>query len=308
MELTILQFTATDADAGMRLDVFLAEAQSEVTRSQIKKWIDADRALVNGRAEAARYKLKAGDAVCLEPPPLAPSQTLAESIPLKILFEDEHFLVIDKPAGMVTHPAPGHSGGTLVNALLHHCKDLPGIGGVERPGIVHRLDKETSGLVAVAKTNAALNHLAGQFKNRTIQKVYLALAQGRFKEARGKIDSSVGRHKGDRKKMTAGAVDGREAETYYEVKEQYDLFAWLRLFPKTGRTHQIRVHLASINHPVLGDKLYGGRMDPRLGRLSRHALHAHRLELNHPATEERMLFESPFAPDLESYRLRATKS
>jgi 23S rRNA pseudouridine1911/1915/1917 synthase len=210
-------------------------------------------------------------------------------------------LVVNKPAGMVVHPAPGHVKGTLVNALLNHCSDLSGIGGIERPGIVHRLDKDTSGVVLIAKNEIAHRILANQFKNRKVKKTYLALVRGIVKSASGVIETSIGRHKTNRKKMTTTMDQGRQAETRYEVIETLGHFSYLRLFPKTGRTHQIRVHLASIHHPVLGDSLYGGNIAEPYLKIPRQALHAHRVEINHPLNKQPLVFEAPVPPDINNY-------
>lgn len=287
--------------AKKRLDVYLSEIQKEISRSRIKKLIEENRVTVNGAPARAKYKLKAGDRVRLEIPAPAPLEIAAEPIPLDIIYEDECMVVVDKPAGMVVHPAPGHATGTLVNALLAHCTDLSGIGGVERPGIVHRLDKDTSGLVLVAKTQAAHNSLARQFKRREIKKVYLALVKGRVRRDRGLIDRSIGRHKLHRKKMAPDIPTGRDAQTGYEVIRRFEHFTFLRLYPKTGRTHQIRVHVACMGHPILGDALYGGKVDGKRKKIARQALHAHRLELSHPLTNAKMVFESPVPEDMMDY-------
>ena len=283
-----------------RLDVFLTEVQADITRSYIKKLIETERVTVNGAPAKAQYKLKEGDRVEVEVPDPEPLEVMPEAIPLSIVYEDASLIVIDKPPGMVVHPAPGHSGGTLVNALLHHCKDLAGIGGVERPGIVHRLDKDTSGLIVAAKTDACMQSLTRQFKERDIKKVYLALAKGIFEMKTGVIDVPIGRHKIHRKKMSVHTSAGREAQTRYEVLRQLDGFAYVQLFPKTGRTHQLRVHLASIGHPILGDRLYGGTLGPGLPQIVRQALHAHRLELTHPVTGNLLQLESPLPSDMEA--------
>jgi 23S rRNA pseudouridine1911/1915/1917 synthase len=282
-----------------RLDVFLTEAQADITRSYIKKLIETEHVTVNGAPAKAHYKLKEGDRVEVEVPDPEPLEVKPEAIPLTIVHEDASLIVIDKPPGMVVHPAPGHSGGTLVNALLHHCDDLAGIGGVERPGIVHRLDKDTSGLIVAAKTDACMQSLTRQFKERDIKKVYLALAKGTFESKMGVIDVPIGRHKTHRKKMSTHTSVGREAQTRYEVLRQLDGFAYVQLFPKTGRTHQLRVHLASIGHPILGDRLYGGTLGPGLPQIARQALHAHRLELTHPVTGNLLQLESPLPSDME---------
>jgi 23S rRNA pseudouridine1911/1915/1917 synthase len=291
-----------------RLDVFLAEVQAEITRSYIKKLIETERVTVNGSAAKAHYKLKEGDHVEIEVPDPELLEVKPEAIPLKIVHEDESLIAIDKPPGMVVHPAPGHSGGTLVNALLHHCKDLAGIGGVERPGIVHRLDKDTSGLIVAAKTDACMQSLTRQFKERDIKKVYLALSKGTFESKTGVIDVPIGRHKIHRKKMSTHTSAGREAQTRYEVLRQLDGFAYVQLFPKTGRTHQLRVHLASIGHPILGDRLYGGTLGPGLPQIASQALHAHRLELTHPVTGNLLQLESPLPSDMNNLLTNSSHS
>ena len=296
-----LEFLVDSSHQSLRLDVFLSENQKEFSRSHLKKLIEQGHISVNNSPAQAKYRVKTGDKVILDIHPPSSSGIEAEPIPLKIIFEDEVMLVVNKPAGMVVHPAPGHAKGTLVNALLSYCSDLSGIGGIERPGIVHRLDKDTSGVVLIAKNEIAHRVLANQFKNREIKKAYLALVRGIVKPASGIIESSIGRHKINRKKMTATLNQGREAETSYEVLETLGHFSYLRLFPKTGRTHQIRVHLASIHHPVLGDKLYGGKVaEPHLN-ISRQALHAHRIEINHPINKKPLFFEAPIPSDIKNY-------
>ena len=294
------EYDIDPACAKKRLDIFLTEIQSDITRSYIKKLIETEHVTVNGAPAKAHYKLKEGDCVAMQVPDPEPLEVKPEPIPLDVVYEDASLIVIDKPPGMVVHPAPGHSGGTLVNALLHHCKDLAGIGGVERPGIVHRLDKDTSGLIVAAKTETCMQSLTRQFKERDIHKVYLAMAKGTFESKTGTIDVPIGRHKTHRKKMSTHTSAGREAQTRYEVIGQLDGFAYIRLFPKTGRTHQIRVHLASIGHPILGDLLYGGTPGPKLPQIARQALHAHRLELTHPVTGNLLQFESPLPSDMEA--------
>jgi 23S rRNA pseudouridine1911/1915/1917 synthase len=294
------EYDIDPACAKKRLDVFLTEVQAEITRSYIKKLIESERVTVNGAAAKAHYKLKEGDSVEVEVPDPEPLEVKPEAIPLDIVYEDASLIVINKPPGMVVHPAPGHSGGTLVNALLHYCDDLAGIGGVERPGIVHRLDKDTSGLIVAAKTETCMQSLTRQFKERDIRKVYLALAKGTFESKTGEIDVPIGRHKTHRKKMSTHTSAGREAQTRYEVIRQLDGYAYVQLFPRTGRTHQLRVHLASIGHPILGDRLYGGTLGPGLPQIERQALHAYRLELTHPVTESLLQLESPLPSDMKT--------
>jgi len=251
--------------------------------------------------------LRAGDVVTVHVPEPEPSDVTPEAIPLSILHEDSDLIVIDKAPGMVVHPAHGHTGGTLVNALLHHCQDLSGIGGVTRPGIVHRLDKGTSGVMVAAKNNAAHHSLSSQFKDHTIGRVYLAAVRGELKADRGLIEKPLARHSRDRKKI-AVSESGRRAVTDYEVLGRRGGISLVRLLPGTGRTHQLRVHLASSGHPILGDPTYGGGVrslhlrsreaTTLLRALVRPALHAMKLEFDHPSTNRRMSFESPPPEDL----------
>ncbi|MBC8285359.1 MAG: RluA family pseudouridine synthase [Nitrospinae bacterium] len=296
------EFEVDEASCKKRLDVFLSENLPDISRSRLKKLIDNDRVTVNSKSRPAGYKVHSEEKVEVEIPPLETLDALSENIPLDIVFEDEHMMAINKPAGMVVHPAPGHFTGTLVNALLHHCNDLSGIGGVERPGIVHRLDKETSGLVLIAKTEAAHKILATQFKEREIQKEYLAFVKGNVKKDNGLVESPIGRHKTHRKKMDTGGNHGRPACTHYEVLQRCKNWTYLKLRPETGRTHQIRVHLASIHHPVIGDKLYGGK-NPNSGilKMDRHALHACHLELKHPILRTSLSLSAPLPIDMENF-------
>ena len=296
-----LEFLVDSNHQALRLDVFLSENQNEFSRSHLKKLIEQGHASVNDSPTQPKYRTKTGDKIILNIYPPSSSGIEAESIPLTIIYEDEAMLVVNKPAGMVVHPAPGHVKGTLVNALLNHCSDLSGIGGIERPGIVHRLDKDTSGVVLIAKNEIAHRVLANQFKNRKVKKTYLALVRGIIKSASGIIETSIERHKTNRKKMTATMGQSRQAETRYEVIETLGHFSYLRLFPKTGRTHQIRVHLASIHHPVLGDTLYGGKIAEPYLKIPRQALHAHRVEINHPLNKQPLVFEAPVPPDINNY-------
>ena len=293
------EFKVDSVSSRERLDVFLSARQTEISRSRLKKLIVEGRVAVNGEVRSVGYKVREGDQVTVQVPAPVPLDTAAEDIPLNIIFEDEFLIALDKPAGIVVHPAPGHSAGTLVNALLHHCKDLPGIGGVERPGIVHRLDKDTSGLVLVAKTEAAHKNLAAQFKKREIHKEYLAIVKGNVKKDEGSIHAAIGRHKIHRKKMDIKASNGREASTEYQVVHRCKSWSYLKLWPKTGRTHQIRVHLASIHHPIIGDQLYGGKSTDL--KMSRQALHAHKLELKHPITGLNLSFRTPLPQDMETF-------
>ena len=293
------EFLIKETRVNSRLDVFLTDKLQDFSRSYIKKLIDGSLVTVNGACAKTNYKLKLGDSVEVEVPAPIPLEVQAEPIPIQAVFEDESILVIDKPAGMVVHPAPGNYTGTLVNAILNHCSDLSGIGGVERPGIVHRLDKDTSGLIVVAKNDKALQSLSKQFKDRVVRKQYLALARGVLKKSSGTINAPISRHKINRKKMAVNIESGREAITNYEIVEQFKLFAFLRLFPKTGRTHQIRVHLSHIGNPILCDKLYNGTSsNPLLKVLTRQALHAYKLEFQHPCSGRTVEFESPLPHDI----------
>jgi 23S rRNA pseudouridine1911/1915/1917 synthase len=296
--MTVLQFIIGESEADQRLDSALA-AVAGITRSQARRWIDADRVRVNACACRASQPVRIGDALEATPPELAKSELEPEAIALAVLYEDEDLIVIDKPAGMVVHPAPGHSTGTLVHALLHHCDNLAGIGGVERPGIVHRLDRGTSGLLVAAKCDAAHRHLAEQFRDHTIERVYRAIVRGTPSADEGRVDRAIGRHPRDRKRMSVRGSAPREAQTVWRVTRRFPTSqrAALDLFPQTGRTHQIRVHLASIGLPIVGDTVYG-RSRQRAGELERPALHAAVLDFAHPRSGERMRFEAPLPADL----------
>jgi len=300
-------FPAEAASSGIRLDVFIAERLTDCSRSFAGQLIGGEHVRVNGQLRKPAYRLKPGDIVtgCIPPP--RPSGFLPEPIPLCILYEDEHIVVINKPPGLVVHPAPGHYSGTLVNGLLYHCPDLEGIGAELRPGIVHRLDKDTSGTLVAAKNSAALEHLARQFKNRSVTKDYLALVHGDMPGESGTIRLPIGRHPVDRKRMSAFSRKGREAETGWLVARRLGGFTLLEIRLRTGRTHQIRVHCAAIHRPIVGDPVYGRRraaadsaaIQALLARARRQMLHAWRLEIDHPHTGERMRFESPLPEDME---------
>jgi 23S rRNA pseudouridine1911/1915/1917 synthase len=300
----------TIKDQGRRLDRFLAETDLHLSRSQAKNLIEKHHILLNQKITKPSVHVKAGNIVSGTLPRPAPFSLKPEPIPVSILYEDSSIIVIDKASGMVVHPAYGNPSGTLVNALLYHCKDLAGINGVLRPGMVHRLDKDTSGVMVIAKNDEAFHQLTKQFKNRTIDKVYLAIVYGKFRQEEGLIDSAIGRHPSQRKRMSTRTKRGKSAITRWRKVEEFDSCTLLEIFPKTGRTHQIRVHLSSIGHPLLGDPLYGrkGRPgaihDPILKecvkRLNRQALHAQRLELTHPRTGERVQFVAPIPEDMSN--------
>jgi 23S rRNA pseudouridine1911/1915/1917 synthase len=301
------RLTVTPEESKTRLDHFLSHRLADLTRSRIKKLIEEDHIIVNGVSTKAGAMLRAGDVVTVHVPEPEPSGVTPEAIPLSIIHEDVDLIVIDKAPDMVVHPSHGHAAGTLVNALLYHCQDLSGIGGVMRPGIVHRLDKGTSGVMVAAKNDAAHRSLSAQFKNHTIGRVYLAAVRGKLREDRGRIDKPLARHSRDRKKI-AVHESGRTAVTDYEVTGSRDGISLLRLVPGTGRTHQLRVHLSSSGHPILGDATYGGGVRSLhlrsseatvlLRALRRPALHAWKLEFDHPSTNRRMSFESPPPEDL----------
>lgn len=281
---------------GERLDVFIARLVPELTRSRVRKLIDAGCVAVDGRrATKAGLALEPGARVRVSIPPNEASIPEAESIPLRIVYEDGDLLVVDKPAGLAVHPSPGHERHTLVNAVLAHCPEVSGAGGEGRPGIVHRLDKDTSGLIIVAKNDETHLALAKQLKDREVEKTYVALVEGVPAQAEGVIDAPVGRHPVHRRKQ-AVVTGGREARTHYRVVREIDGYALLEVRPETGRTHQIRVHLTAIGHPVVGDVLYGRR---GATPVPRQFLHAAKLSFRHPRTGERLDLEAPLADDLE---------
>ena len=282
--------------SGERLDIFVARSIPELTRSRASKLIDEGHVTVAGRQTSkASTKLNDGQRVGVTIPPPVPTKIEPEAMPLSIVYEDGDLLVVDKPAGMAVHPSAGHSSHTLVNGILAHCDDLSGIGGVKRPGIVHRLDKDTSGLIIVAKNDAAHLSLARQLKERKVEKMYVALVEGRVTPPEGRIEAPIARDAKHRKRM-AVVTDGRDARTSYRVLREVGGRTLLEVRPQTGRTHQIRVHLASIGHPITGDALYGRRGD---APVARQFLHARRLVFLHPRTGERLELEAPLAEDLQ---------
>ncbi len=298
-----------EQEGELRLDVFLAGREPGWTRSQVQTWIARGLVSVAGApVTKAGHRLRTRDAVAVEPPPQEPLAVVPEAIPLSIVYEDQDLLVVDKPAGMVVHPAPGNPRGTLVNALLHHCRDLSGIGGALRPGIVHRLDKDTSGLLVVAKSDPAHRGLAGQFRRHAVEKIYSVVVWGCVAEGEGTVDAPVGRHPVERKRMSTQSRRAKEARTHWRVRERFGVATLLEVRIETGRTHQIRVHSAFLGHPVVGDTVYGRPVKglrsgaPLLSAvrrvIQRQALHAGRLSFTHPRSGEALSFSSPLPEDM----------
>jgi 23S rRNA pseudouridine1911/1915/1917 synthase len=300
------EFTVTAVDVHGRLDHFLSRQLPMHSRAYLQQLIEREQILVDGRAVKSGYRLRAGNRITVTLPPPQPSNTVPEHIPLDVLYEDTHLLVINKPAGMVVHPSPGNTTGTLVNALLAHCTQLSGIGGIERPGIVHRLDKDTSGAIVVAKDDVTHRGLARQFAYRKVIKHYVAIVRGDIRQAEGVIDAAVGRHPVNRQRMSTHARAGREAVTEFRVLERFGLYTLVELRPRTGRTHQIRVHMASLGHPLLGDPTYGrsrkeltaSPLVRQLAWFRRQALHAGFLGFTHPVTGEPVECRAPWPDDL----------
>ncbi len=297
-------------DAGMRLDSFVAERIEDLSRSHAKRLIEGGEVTVNGKQVKPSFEVEEGDRVYVSVPfPVKPSAE-PEDIPLDILYEDSDIIVVNKPVGMVVHPAAGHPRGTLVNALLAHCDDLSGVGGELKAGIVHRLDVGTSGAIIAAKNDLAHHKLAAQFKGRTVEKIYCALVLGLMRTKSGVFDASLGRSSGDRKRFSAHTRKGRVALTEWKVLEQFGKsLSWVEVKLRTGRTHQIRVHFAEAGHSLVGDPLYGGQrklkrlpegpLRDAASKLTRPALHAWKLGIDHPRTGERMQFTAPLPDDLE---------
>ncbi|MBQ8341744.1 MAG: RluA family pseudouridine synthase [Clostridia bacterium] len=299
------EITVTAEDKGARLDKFLSE-HLDLTRSAVERLLEEGAVTLTGGAAAKNYRLRGGEAICVEIADPVPDEAQPENIPLDVVYEDDDIIVINKPAGMVVHPAAGNPCGTLVNALLYHCgNSLSGVGGVVRPGIVHRIDKDTSGLLVVAKHDAAHNALSEQLKTHTVSRIYMAIVLGNFKEDEGTVNKPIARHPVDRKRMAiAKKGEGREAITHYRVLERFGAFTLVECRLETGRTHQIRVHLSSLGHPLLGDPVYGGDGTQFQSRhkayFTGQCLHARALSLIHPTTGEQMTFAAPLPPDFDT--------
>lgn len=290
------EFLVSEAYARQRLDQVLTQLEADVSRSMIRKWLDQERIQVNGQlVSKAGYQLKTGDLLSWQPLETRPLELAAEEIALEIVYEDSDLLVINKPVGMVVHPGAGHSSGTLVHALLHHCKDLSGIGGVERPGIVHRLDKDTSGLLAVAKNDFTHQALQAQLQSREMKRHYYALAEHGFADDSGMIEAPIDRHPLERQRM-AVVADGRFARTHWRVLERFKAYTLLALELDTGRTHQIRVHLKHIQHPLVGDAVYGSKRKHPF-HVERPLLHAYKLVFRHPRSGQGLSLEAELPQD-----------
>jgi 23S rRNA pseudouridine1911/1915/1917 synthase len=296
-------------DSGVRLDAFLASHIEGWSRARLQRLIDNEDILVNGKPSKSSYKLREHDDVEIELTAPPATEFAPENIPIEIVYEDETLVVVNKPAGLVVHPAAGTPSGTLANALAYHFQQLPDSGAGVRPGIVHRLDRDTSGLLVVAKTAAALENLSDQFRDRTVFKSYVALVHGRVSPNSGKIDQPLARDPSNRTRMAVVRA-GRNALTLYRVRRSFDRFTLLDVELKTGRTHQIRVHLAWLKHPVVGDETYGGGRDntiqdpqlrARVRKLNRQFLHAEKLAFTHPKTNEVVKFESPLPSELSEF-------
>lgn len=303
MNMEYMTFAAEKEDIGIRIDVFLADALEDVSRSGVQKLMEQGHIQLNGKAVKPNYKLREKDVIDVQIPDVVEPEILPENIPLDILYEDQDVIVLNKPQGMVVHPAPGHTSGTLVNALMYHCgAELSGINGEKRPGIVHRIDKDTSGVLMVAKNNAAHQSLAEQLAVHSITRKYNAIVYNGFSEESGTVDQPIGRNPQDRKKMAVTQKHSRHAVTHYRVLERLGNFTLIEAQLETGRTHQIRVHMTYIGHPLLGDTVYGKKKQP-FG-LEGQVLHARVLGFRHPSTGEYMEFEAPLPPYFETLLTR----
>ena len=292
-------------EKGQRIDKYLCE-QTQLTRSRIQQLIEQGAVEVNGKATKSNYKINPGDLIEVSYEDLSELDVVAQDIPLDIRYEDSDVIVINKPRGMVVHPANGNQQGTLVNALLYHCKDLSGINGVLRPGIVHRIDKDTTGLIIVAKNDKAHLELSKQLQDKTVNRLYYALVHGTFAHDYGTIDAPIGRDETDRQKMAVTEKNSTEARTHFRVLERFKDYSLVECRLETGRTHQIRVHMRYIDHPIVGDEKYGYRRTMKIGG---QLLHAHQLEFVHPSTGEKMVVEAEIPQDFAEVlqRLRAER-
>lgn len=288
-------FIVSDKDEKERLDKYLSCQMPDTTRSFLQKLIKEEHVLVNGQVQKANYKLKSAQTILVSIPPAESIAVVPEDLPLDILYEDEDILIVNKPKGMVVHPSAGHVSGTLVNAVLHHCKDsLSGINGEIRPGIVHRIDKDTTGSLIICKNDVSHLSIAKQLKEHSITRIYRGIVSGKVNEEQGRIENNIGRHPSDRKKMAVVPKAGKTAVTNYKVLKQWNQAAYMEFRLETGRTHQIRVHMASIGHPLLGDTIYGSSKNPY--KLTGQTLHAMTIGLKHPKSGEYIEVSAPL-PD-----------
>lgn len=294
--MTVYTFAVQEEQHLERIDTFITAQNEEWSRSQVQIWLKEDLVLVNGEKVKRNYKVKQGDEISVSVPDPKPLEIIAENIPLEIYYEDSDVIVVNKPRGMVVHPALGHETGTLVNALMYHCKDLSGINGILRPGIVHRIDKDTSGLLMVAKNDVAHEKLAEQLREKTTVRKYIAIVHGVIEHEEGTIDAPIGRAKTDRQSMTVTDENSREAVTHFRVLERFEEFTLVECQLETGRTHQIRVHMKYIGFPLAGDPKYGPR---KTLDMNGQALHAAVLGFKHPRTGEYMEFSSPIPKVME---------
>lgn len=290
-ELKEYEFIVSEESEGERVDKYLTMLMDSLSRSYLQKLLKESHVTVGGQPVKANYRIKTEDAVRVLLPPLITPDILPENIPLEVLYEDEDVIVVNKPKGMVVHPAPGHYSGTLVNALLYHCHNLSGINGVLRPGIVHRIDKDTTGSIIACKNDAAHASIAEQLKEHSIIRKYHAIVCGRLPEIEGTIHTRIGRHPTDRKKMAVVREGGKDAITHYRVLQQFEKYTYVECILETGRTHQIRVHMASIGHPLLGDEIYG--TPSKQYKLQGQCLHAKILGFSHPSTGKYIETDAP---------------
>lgn len=298
MEEEQMEWIVSEADQGKRIDKFLtAELGKEYSRTQIQQWMKEGNVSVNDAVVKANYKLNADDHIVLGIPQVKEAKVEPEPIPLDIVYEDRDVIVVNKPRGMVVHPSPGHPNGTLVNGLMFHCQDLSGINGIKRPGIVHRIDKDTSGLIMAAKNDTAHASLAAQLKEHTVYRKYIAIVHGKLSHHQGTIDAPIGRHPRDRKMYTVIERNSKEARTHFVVLEQLEDYALIELKLETGRTHQIRVHMKFIGHPLVGDPVYGRSKD---SLMEGQALHAAILGFEHPRNGKYLQFEAPLPQEMKT--------